>query len=116
MIILEQSGTIVHQRGFDCVRDGLSEEWSVKTGFDVTHLMLFSPSLSQGYIQKGLFSFTYGGRDSRVEFLHVDNLVQAHVRAGEALSAERDHVAVSILSRDHRLPDFRIFWEDFKKN
>ena len=39
----------------------------------------------QGYIEKGLFAFTYGAADSLVEFLHVDNLVQAHVKAGQRL-------------------------------
>jgi len=48
----------------------------------------------QGYLQKGLFSFTYGKVDSLVEFLHVDNLVEAHLLAGEALNGP-NAVAVS---------------------
>ena len=50
--------------------------------------------LFQSYIQRGLFAFTYGTKDSLVEFLHVDNLVQAHVKAGEALSSHKNHIAV----------------------
>lgn len=38
-----------------------------------------------GYIEGGLFCMTYGAKDSLVEFLHVDNLVQAHIKAGEKL-------------------------------
>ena len=40
---------------------------------------------------------TYGSRDSLVDFLHVDNLVQGHALAARGLSQDRDHVAV----RDH---------------
>ena len=47
----------------------------------------------QGYIEHGLFSMVYGAEDSLVDFLHVDNLVQAHVKAAEKLRAE-DPVAV----------------------
>lgn len=45
------------------------------------------------YIEQGLFSMVYGPPDSLVEFLHVDNLVQAHWKAGEALSEKNDRVA-----------------------
>ena len=38
---------------------------------------------------------TYGSRDSKVDFLHVDNLAQAHALAAEALSPQKHHVAVS---------------------
>ncbi|XP_031561297.1 short-chain dehydrogenase/reductase family 42E member 1-like [Actinia tenebrosa] len=37
------------------------------------------------YIKKGLFAFTYGSKNSLVDFVHVDNLVSAHVLAGQAL-------------------------------
>ncbi len=43
-------------------------------------------SCPQGYIEHGLFRFTYGAADALVEFLHVDNFVQAHVKAAEALT------------------------------
>ncbi len=43
------------------------------------------PASTQGYIERGLFRFTYGASDALVEFLHVDNFVQAHIRAAEAM-------------------------------
>lgn len=45
------------------------------------------------YIERGLFKFVFGDPRSLVEFVHVDNLVQAHILASEALKADRDHVA-----------------------
>lgn len=45
------------------------------------------------YIEKGLFKFVYGDPRSLVEFVHVDNLVQAHILASEALKADRGHIA-----------------------
>ncbi|XP_013412218.1 short-chain dehydrogenase/reductase family 42E member 1 [Lingula anatina] len=45
------------------------------------------------YIERGLFAVTYGARDSLVEFLHVENLVLAHLLAGKALSKEKEHIA-----------------------
>ena len=39
----------------------------------------------------GLFAFTYGAKDSLVEFLHIDNLVQAHLLAAKALQKEDSH-------------------------
>ena len=53
--------------------------------------------LFQSYIERGLFGFTYGEETSLVEFLHIDNLVQAHVLAGAALSEQRKHIAVCII-------------------
>lgn len=38
---------------------------------------------------------TYGAKESKVDFLHVDNLVQAHALAAEGLTAKKDKVAVS---------------------
>ncbi|XP_066541565.1 short-chain dehydrogenase/reductase family 42E member 1 [Hoplias malabaricus] len=38
------------------------------------------------YIEKGLFGFVYGDPDSLVEFVHVDNLVSAHILAAKALT------------------------------
>ncbi|KXJ09885.1 Short-chain dehydrogenase/reductase family 42E member 1 [Exaiptasia diaphana] len=38
------------------------------------------------YIERGLFAFTYGTKDNKVDFVHVDNLVHAHVMAGLALT------------------------------
>ncbi|XP_010346951.1 short-chain dehydrogenase/reductase family 42E member 1 isoform X1 [Saimiri boliviensis] len=45
------------------------------------------------YIEKGLFKFVYGDPGSLVEFVHVDNLVQAHILASEALRADKGHIA-----------------------
>ncbi|CAL8243307.1 unnamed protein product [Lota lota] len=43
-----------------------------------------------GYIERGVFRFVYGDPDSRVEFVHVDNLVSAHELAAGALVPERE--------------------------
>lgn len=43
------------------------------------------------YIEKGIFRFVYGKPTSLVEFVHVDNLVSAHILAAEALMAEKLH-------------------------
>ncbi|XP_076447537.1 short-chain dehydrogenase/reductase family 42E member 1-like [Babylonia areolata] len=45
------------------------------------------------YLEQGLVVMTYGSRDSLVDFLHVDNLVQGHVLAARGLSSEKDYVA-----------------------
>ncbi|XP_062327859.1 short-chain dehydrogenase/reductase family 42E member 1 [Osmerus eperlanus] len=44
-----------------------------------------------GYIEAGIFRFVYGKPSSRVEFVHVDNLVSAHMLAAEALSSDHQH-------------------------
>ncbi|KAM4596106.1 short-chain dehydrogenase/reductase family 42E member 1 [Fundulus diaphanus] len=43
------------------------------------------------YIERGIFRFVYGSPSSLVEFVHVDNLVSAHMLAAEALSSEKQH-------------------------
>ncbi|XP_014959376.3 putative short-chain dehydrogenase/reductase family 42E member 2 [Ovis aries] len=45
------------------------------------------------YIKKRLFMFRFGDRRSRMNWVHVRNLVQAHVLAAEALTAAKGHVA-----------------------
>ncbi|KAM5296991.1 short-chain dehydrogenase/reductase family 42E member 1 isoform 1-T3 [Glossophaga mutica] len=45
------------------------------------------------YIERGLFKFVYGDPKSLVEFVHVDNLVQAHILAAEALKADKSYIA-----------------------
>ncbi|XP_037372124.1 short-chain dehydrogenase/reductase family 42E member 1 isoform X3 [Talpa occidentalis] len=45
------------------------------------------------YIERGLFKFVYGDPKSLVEFVHVDNLVQAHILASEALKADKGYIA-----------------------
>ncbi|KAL5018392.1 hypothetical protein ScPMuIL_004114 [Solemya velum] len=44
------------------------------------------------YIERGLYVVTYG-EETLQDFLHVDNLVQAHIKAGDALRPERSSVA-----------------------
>ena len=41
--------------------------------------------------------FRFGDRRTRMNWVHVRNLVQAHVLAAEALTAAKGHVAVSLL-------------------
>ena len=48
-------------------------------------------------MERGLFQFTYGSKDSLVEFLHRDNFVQAHVRAAEAMQNQDSVVSVIIV-------------------
>ncbi|CAG5127976.1 unnamed protein product [Candidula unifasciata] len=45
------------------------------------------------YLEQGLVKVTYGCKDSRVDFLHVDNLVQAHELAALALREDRQFIA-----------------------
>lgn len=45
--------------------------------------------------------FRFGDRRTRMNWVHVRNLVQAHVLAAEALTAAKGYVAVSLLP----LPD-----------
>ncbi|KAF6079358.1 short chain dehydrogenase/reductase family 42E, member 1 [Phyllostomus discolor] len=45
------------------------------------------------YVERGLFKFVYGDPESLVEFVHVDNLVQAHILAAEALKADKGYIA-----------------------
>jgi len=49
-------------------------------------LLIILFCIFQSYIEQGLFAFTYGSKQSLVDFVHVDNLVQAHVLAGLALT------------------------------
>ncbi|XP_038662261.1 short-chain dehydrogenase/reductase family 42E member 1 isoform X1 [Scyliorhinus canicula] len=45
------------------------------------------------YIENGFFKFVYGAADSLVEFVHVDNLVSAHILASGALTERKNHIA-----------------------
>ncbi|XP_066493719.1 short-chain dehydrogenase/reductase family 42E member 1 [Tiliqua scincoides] len=45
------------------------------------------------YIEQGWFQFVYGDPGSLVDFVHVDNLVEAHILAAEALGAAKEHKA-----------------------
>ncbi|BFZ17471.1 hypothetical protein BsWGS_20510 [Bradybaena similaris] len=45
------------------------------------------------YLEQGLVKVTYGCRDSKVDFLHVNNLVQAHELAALALGEDKKFIA-----------------------
>ncbi|XP_070808982.1 short-chain dehydrogenase/reductase family 42E member 1 [Pituophis catenifer annectens] len=45
------------------------------------------------YVEQGWFRCVYGNPSSLVDFVHVDNLVQAHILAAEALGATKNHAA-----------------------
>jgi len=49
----------------------------------------------QSYIERGLFVFTFGQDGAVVDFVHVNNLVEAHILAGKVLM-EANSTAVSI--------------------
>lgn len=44
-------------------------------------------------VERRLFSFSFGNPKAQVNWVHVDNLVTAHLLAAEALTLERNHVA-----------------------
>ncbi|TRY94372.1 hypothetical protein DNTS_006265 [Danionella cerebrum] len=44
-------------------------------------------------VERRLFSFRFGDPDAKMNWVHVDNLVMAHVLAAEALTAEKSYVA-----------------------
>ncbi|XP_075045255.1 short-chain dehydrogenase/reductase family 42E member 1 [Mixophyes fleayi] len=44
-------------------------------------------------VDQGLFKFLYGDPNNLVQFVHVDNLISAHVLAAEGLTAEKKHIA-----------------------
>ena len=45
-------------------------------------------------MERGLFQFSFGSKDSLIEWLHRDNFVQAHILAAEAIQ-KRDSLVVS---------------------
>ncbi|KAK2571853.1 Short-chain dehydrogenase/reductase family 42E member 1, partial [Acropora cervicornis] len=63
------------------------------------------------YIEKGLFLFTYGQGDSVVDFVHVNNLVQAHMLAGIALDTVNSIAAgqAYFISDDYPVNNFEFF-------
>lgn len=44
-------------------------------------------------VDQGLFMFLYGDHHNRVQFVHVDNLVSAHILAAEALTQQKNCIA-----------------------
>ncbi|XP_067671145.1 short-chain dehydrogenase/reductase family 42E member 1-like [Haliotis asinina] len=64
------------------------------------------------YLEQGLVSVTYGAKDSQVDFLHVDNLVQAHILAGRGLSETKGHIAAGqayFICDDKPINNFEFF-------
>lgn len=53
------------------------------------------PSPSQLNVERRLFTFRFGDPQARMNWVHVDNLVTAHVLAAEGLAAHRNRVSVS---------------------
>ena len=51
---------------------------------------------SQKYIKQGLFAFTYGEPDNKVDFLHVDNFVQAHAKVGNVIQQDNSPVVSTV--------------------
>lgn len=58
----------------------------------------------QSHIKKRLFMFRFGDRRTQMNWVHVRNLVQAHVLAAEALTVAKGYVAVSLLPCCPHLP------------
>ncbi|XP_053305352.1 short-chain dehydrogenase/reductase family 42E member 1 [Spea bombifrons] len=46
-----------------------------------------------GYLEKGLFKCVHGDPSTLVQFVHVDNLVSAHILAAESMKPEKNEVA-----------------------
>ncbi|MGH0161892.1 UNVERIFIED_CONTAM: hypothetical protein FKN15_042037 [Acipenser sinensis] len=44
-------------------------------------------------IERRLFSFSFGNRHAKMNWVHIDNLVQAHLLAAEALTAGKGYIA-----------------------
>ncbi|XP_053256096.1 short-chain dehydrogenase/reductase family 42E member 1 isoform X2 [Podarcis raffonei] len=44
-----------------------------------------------GYLEQGLFQFLFGDPRDLMDFVHVDNLVEAHILASEALGVSKGH-------------------------
>ena len=65
--------------------------------FRATPGMSLCLSPLQSHIKKRLLMFRFGDRKTQMNWVHVHNLVQAHVLAAEALTAAKGYVAVSLL-------------------
>lgn len=46
-------------------------------------------------IQRRLFNFKFGNHKVQMNWVHIGNLVQAHLLAADALTSEKGYVAVS---------------------
>lgn len=63
---------------------------------DLPHVIILSVQVN---VERRLFSFRFGEPQARMNWVHVDNLVQAHTLAAEALKPKRSGVAVSFTCR-----------------
>ncbi|KAH9494409.1 hypothetical protein Btru_021867 [Bulinus truncatus] len=64
------------------------------------------------YLERGMIKMTIGDKDSLVDFLHVDNLVQAHILAAEALGEKKNYIAegkVYFISDNRPINNFEFF-------
>ncbi|XP_078347029.1 short-chain dehydrogenase/reductase family 42E member 1-like [Oculina patagonica] len=63
------------------------------------------------YVKRGLFAFTYGQDDAVVDFVHVNNLVEAHILAGKALMEDNSIAAgeAYFISDDAPVNNFEFF-------
>ncbi|KAJ7311864.1 hypothetical protein JRQ81_006179 [Phrynocephalus forsythii] len=87
MKVLEANGTVL-ERAQGVLRTCALRPAGIYGPGEVRHL----PRIVS-YIERGWFRFLYGELSSRVDFVHVDNLVQAHLLAAEALDAPKEHKA-----------------------
>lgn len=85
--VLEANGTLL-ERGGGVLRTCALRSAGIYGPGEQRHL----PRIVS-YIERGLFKFVYGDPRSLVEFVHVDNLVRAHILASEALKADKGYVA-----------------------
>lgn len=46
-------------------------------------------------VERRLFTFRFGDPQARMNWVHVDNLVTAHLLAAEGLTTRRNHISVS---------------------
>lgn len=85
MAVLKANGTALHD-GSGVLRTCALRSAGIYGPGEQRHL----PRIVS-YIEKGIFRFVYGKPSSLVEFVHVDNLVSAHILAAEALTEEKQH-------------------------
>lgn len=66
------------------------------------------------YIEKGLFKFTFGDPKAKMDFVHVENLAQAHVLAAKGLGPAMQYVAAGKVyfisdGEEHAINNFGFF-------
>nr|XP_023416460.1 putative short-chain dehydrogenase/reductase family 42E member 2 [Cavia porcellus] len=63
------------------------------SGLPRPEFLVWAARPKMSHIKKRLFMFRFGDRRTRMNWVHVRNLVQAHVLAAEALTAAKGYVA-----------------------